>query len=83
MGRVQGDGEGQDFPKGLVQFANQFCKLQSLRVSADYDWTNAVTVADARQEVANARNAIDGFEAATDKDKAAFLVWTILERRDD
>jgi hypothetical protein len=69
------------FPPGIVSCANAFVALQQLRHSADYDPTYKIGRADALAMVAQAEKAIKDLRASPRKDRRAFAVQLLFERR--
>lgn len=69
------------FPNSIQDFADAFVTLQEKRHSADYDPYAKFTKSDAKSDIALARQAIAGFNAASKKDRLAFCVHAAFKAR--
>ena len=69
------------FPAGLVRVGDAFRSLQEQRHKADYDPTHRVTLADARDAIRSAENAIATLKAADRKDQTALAAQVLFKAR--
>jgi hypothetical protein len=71
------------FPPGIVSCADAFVALQQQRHSADYDPVYKISRADALATVAQAERAIRDLRTSSRKDRRAFAVQLLFDRRRD
>jgi len=67
------------FPNEIQDFANAFVTMQEKRHKADYDPYESFLKSEVMQDIATAKQAIDGFSKASIEDRRAFCVWVILK----
>ncbi len=69
------------FPDGLQEFATRFVILQAKRHEADYNPAFDLTSDVVLTEITAAQKAIEMLNNSSDKDRTAFAVYTLLEKR--
>lgn len=72
---------GLGFPPAIRTCANSFITLQEERHQADYNPDYRTTRADAQTRVDEAEAAIAALNAASPKDRRAFLIHLIIKKR--
>jgi len=65
----------------IIEYASLLAQLKEKRTAADYDPSHWVTIDDARQAIAEARSAIEGFTKASSARRRAFLALLIFPVR--
>ncbi len=71
------------FPRDIQDFSNQFVILQAKRHDADYDPSSTFTRHDVLTSIDAAAIAIKKLQASNVKDRRAFAVWTVMNKRSD
>ena len=69
------------FPIDIQDFANMFVDMQAKRHSADYDPDATFSLHDTIQNIDDVENAIIRFNSAPRKDRCAFAVYVLFQRR--
>ena len=69
------------FPIDIQDFANMFVDMQAKRHSADYDPDATFSLHDTIQDIDDVENAIIRFNGAPRKDRRAFAVYVLFQRR--
>lgn len=79
--RFNSQGRMADFPDQIRAFAVRFVELQDLRHQADYDPDAAFSPIEVLQLLSNARLSIEGFNAASERDRRLLAVYLIATLR--
>lgn len=69
------------FPVEIQDFANMFVDMQAKRHSADYDPDATFSLHDTIQNIDDVENTIKRFNGAPRKDRRAFAVYVLFQRR--
>ena len=69
------------FPIDIQDFANMFVDMQAKRHSADYDPDATFSLHDTIQDIDDVENAIIRFNRAPRKDRRAFAIYVLFQRR--
>ena len=69
------------FPSEIQDFANLFVEMQAKRHSADYAPDATFTMPDVIQDIDSVEDAITRFDSASRKDRRAFAVYVLFQRR--
>lgn len=69
------------FPGGIIRFAKIFVELQEIRHDADYHPFVRFAKVEVLNNIAKARDAVQAFEAESDKDRRAFAVYVLFPLR--
>lgn len=75
--------EKWEFPEDIVKFANAIKQAQIARENADYGVKEFPDKAAAEQLVGQVEDAMDSFDKVDEKHRRAFLVWALVQRRDE
>ena len=71
------------FPAGLKDVALEFINLQRARHRADYDPAERLIKSDVLQTIRLAERAVAKFRDAQRRDRTAFVVYMLLDKRSD
>jgi uncharacterized protein (UPF0332 family) len=71
----------QGFPNGIVSFANTFVILQEERHRADYDPDSRYTRPEVLALISVSEQAVSMLKTAPRKDRRAFSVWALLQKK--
>ena len=69
------------FPKEVEDFANAFITMQAKRHKADYDPSEKFYKSSVRQDIANVRDVIAGFQKSSVMDRRAFAAYVLFKTR--
>lgn len=69
------------FPKDIEDFANAFITMQAKRHKADYDPSEKFYKSSVRQDIANVRGVIVGFQKSSVMDRRAFAAYVLFKTR--
>lgn len=69
------------FGANIERFASLMAQLKEKRTTADYDPSRWLTIKEARQAIAEARSAIEGFNKASAARRRAFLALLVFPLR--
>ncbi len=80
---ITGKKKQMGFPPGLEDFALEFVNLQRARHRADYDPAERLIKSDVHQTIRLAERAVAKFTHADRRDRKAFVVYMLLDKRSE